>query len=210
MMMQRSTVVLGGAGILMMSVGACLGAAAYMIQKKRLEEKYDLIAKEEIAKARDFYKVLNKKDEFSNPQTMAETYVEVVETLEYVTEEISEEEISGRDLEEPYVITREEYFENPNGYEQNKLTYFENDDMLVDDEDTPILSQSVDSLVGEKNLSRFGIGSRSHNMVYIRNDELESDFEIIQNKGSYAKDVLGFVEHSEPRGRPRKFRRDNE
>lgn len=116
-------------------------------------------------------------------------------------------EMANRTPEKPYIIHHDEFFENEQDYPQVSLTYFEEDDILVDEKDSPI--PDVEGTVGQENL-RFGHGSKDNNIVYIRNERLELDFEVIRNKGNYAKEVLGFIEHSEKIGRPRKFRRDYE
>ncbi len=90
--------------------------------------------------------------------------------------------------------------------EQVSLTYFDGDDVLVDDRDQPV--PDPDDSIGEDHLGRFGVGSKDNNIVYVRNDRLELDFEILRSNGKYAQEVLGFIEHSEHRG-VRKFRHDD-
>jgi len=195
--MKREVVVRGGAGILMMSVGACLGVCAYYIQKKKLEAEFERRMKFEIAETKSYYSRLNKKEEFADPVKLAEEYEE--EVSQY---------ISPDDADYPQVVPQEEFIKNVAEYELITLTYFEQDDVLVGDEDHIITD--IDEIVGIENLSKFGELSKDNNIVYIRTDHLETYFEVIRDKGSYAKEVLGYVEHSEPRGRPRKFRRDYE
>lgn len=121
-----------------------------------------------------------------------------------------EEELKNRTDDEPYIISQDEYEENERDYQQLTLSYFEEDDVLVDEAEKPI--EEVDSVVGEGNLTRFGHGSNDNRIVYIRNDRLSMDFEIVKNQGSYAKDVLGF-QHADEVGRKaqlRKFRVSDE
>lgn len=108
-----------------------------------------------------------------------------------------------RTEERPYIITQEEYLQNEKDYEQTKLSYFEGDDVLVDEEDDPL--PDPDDTVGEDHLVRFGHGSKDNNTVYVRNDALEMEFEIVRSYGKYAQEVLGFIEHSDRQGL-RKFR----
>lgn len=115
-------------------------------------------------------------------------------------------EVELRTEESPYIITHDEYYEGEKEYEQVTLTYFDGDDVLVDERDQPV--PDPDDSVGDDHLARFGFGSNDNNIVYIRNDRLELDFEIIRSNGKYAKEVLGFIEHSERRG-VRKFRHDD-
>lgn len=118
-----------------------------------------------------------------------------------------EAELAARDPEKPYVISQEEFMEAAPGYEQTTVTYFKGDDVLSDDRDETI--DEIDDAVGEDNLKRFGHGSHDNNIVYIRNEKLELDFEVIHSTGKYSKEILGFIEHSDRRP-PRKFRSSDE
>jgi hypothetical protein len=89
----------------------------------------------------------------------------------------------------PYVLHRDEYFPNEKGYEQMSLTYFEGDDVLADDNDTPVDDQ--DAMVGLANLAKFGHGSGDPNIVYVRNDELQLEIEIIHSDGKFSEQVRG-------------------
>lgn len=116
-------------------------------------------------------------------------------------------EVLKRNPEEPYVITHDEFMENENGFEQPTLTYYNGDDILTDDQDIPI--PDIEALVGSENLSKFGYGSKDRNVVYVRNEQTESDYAITLSQGEFSKEVAGFSElrHSAPR---RRFRGDDE
>jgi hypothetical protein len=78
------------------------------------------------------------------------------------------------------------------------LTFFEEDGVLVDEREMPI--PDVDGVVGEGNMDKFGMFTNGDkNTVYIRNEKMCMDFEVLRNEGSYGRDVAGFVEHSEKR-----------
>lgn len=123
-------------------------------------------------------------------------------------------EVAGRTPGVPYVIHRDEFDEESQeteGYEQYTLTYFEGDDVLCRDDDTVITDQ--DATVGLGNLSKFGHGSGDPNIVYVRNEELKINLEIVHSDGKYAVDVAGFKEdelqHSSMRRRsPRRSEYD--
>lgn len=115
-------------------------------------------------------------------------------------------EAENRDPEIPYVIHHDEYMENSLDHTQMVLTWYEQDGALADDKDVPI--DEIESTVGFDNLERFGSGSRDRNVVYVRNERMEHDFEILRSEGSFAKDVLGFddsLQHSD-RVKVRKMR----
>lgn len=106
-----------------------------------------------------------------------------------------EEEVKTRTMEVPYVIHRDEHHEGPPGneeYEKYTLTYFEGDDVLCKEDDSVITDQ--DEVVGLGNLSRFGHGSGDPDIVYIRNDKLKVDLEVVHSDGKYAMQVQGFQE----------------
>lgn len=123
-------------------------------------------------------------------------------------------ELARRSGKEPYIISKEEYFEGEKEYEQIALTYYEGDDVLTDDSDSVI--SDTNTTVGDDNLAKFGHGSDDKNIVYVRNDKSQIDFEIARHTGTYTKDVLGFdatdeLEHSHKRSRrPQKFREHHE
>lgn len=96
--------------------------------------------------------------------------------------------------EKPYIIAFHEYDEQTKGYVQETLTYF-TDGALTDESDMVI--DTIDEVVGLANLQWFGRKSPNPNVVYIRNEKLEKDFEVVRSIGTYAADVLGFVEVDE-------------
>lgn len=102
----------------------------------------------------------------------------------------------------PYILEAEEFFENESEYSQSALTYFEGDDVLVDERDTPI--DNVKRAIGEDNL-KFGCGSKDVNVVYIRNDRLNAEYEVTRSFGKFSVEVMGFIEHSD-KSTLRKFR----
>ena len=118
------------------------------------------------------------------------------------------EEIKLRSPEKPYILTQDEYMNNESEYEQSALTYYVGDDVLVDERDEPI--NESDRIVGDDNLLRFGHGTKDNRIVYVRNDRMKMEWEIIQNMGKYTEQVLGFIEHSDRRPPIRRFRGDYE
>lgn len=141
------------------------------------------------------------------------------ETVEVKTvfEEPDPDEIGHIDFEEeserrrmlglPYIISEQVYLENEPGHEQIGLTYFERDDTLVDAGDRVI--PDMDGIVGDDNLTKFGYGSKNVNVVFIRNDAKETDYEVERSDGSYVEEALG-IRHDDGDGRIRKFRRGDD
>lgn len=89
----------------------------------------------------------------------------------------------------PVVISRAAFDQNNPGHSQSTITYFQADETLVD-ERSEILDD-IDELVGLDNLQRFGHKSGDPNVVLVRNDRFQMDFEILLSTGSYSEEVLG-------------------
>lgn len=120
----------------------------------------------------------------------------------------AEEEMAYRaTLEDgvPFIISEEEFSAGQEGYQQASLTYYWGDMTLADEQDGEI--PFVNPIVGEENMYHFGRGSGDERIVYIRNDRLERDFEVVKNDGKYAHIVLG-MEHSDGGSRGRRLEND--
>lgn len=146
-----------------------------------------------------------------------EEVVEVQQSIKrniFETEQATIQDITDRDFDEaeelekknagrPYIITQESFFENDSDYSQTTLTWFEEDQVLVDENDQAI--REVDRVIGLENL-RWGCGTRNEkNVVYISNDKLRAEYEVTRSFGSYTEEVLGFFQPRE-RNQPRRFR----
>lgn len=106
----------------------------------------------------------------------------------------------------PYVIHVDERGEAD--FDQVTFTYYEGDDVVCDGDDQIV--QPRDQIVGDQNLDKFGHGSGDPNVVYLRNDNLAVEIELIKDPGSYSEEVRG-IKHwdggVEPRPRrPREER----
>lgn len=99
-------------------------------------------------------------------------------------------EIQHRNMNQgtPYVITYEEFINDELGYSQSTITYFAGDNILVDEEDVPIYDPQ--QMVGEM---KFGHGSNDPNVVYIRNEKLKCEWEVLYDPGTYEEEILDIV-----------------
>lgn len=95
-------------------------------------------------------------------------------------------ELNNRSEDIPYVLHYNEFFNEEMGFGQSTLTYYEGDDILTDENDVPIYNHS--SVVGEL---LFGHGSNDPNVVYIRNEKLHAEYEVLREPGSYQVEILG-------------------
>lgn len=105
------------------------------------------------------------------------------------TEEISEKDKRNRTEEAPYILEKEEFFRNDSEYTQSTLTYYAGDGILTDSRDDII--DEVDVTVGQGNLDNFGYGSGDPKVLYVRNDALDLEFEILHHEGTYKQHVAG-------------------
>lgn len=216
----------GGLGIGLVG-GFIIGG---LVMNKKMSLKYEAIADEEISLMREHY---NNKLVALESREEKKTLGELSEKLEYATEgdgkvayhkvgtepektknvfadppivdvEVEEDVYKmERDPEVPYIIHKEEFDATPDGYDQYTLTYFEGDDVLSDERDKVIEDQ--DNTVGLENLNRFGQGSGDPNIVYVRNEKLKVDIEVVHSDGKFAQEVHGFedsdLQHSSMRRR---------
>lgn len=113
-----------------------------------------------------------------------------------------------RTPDKPYIIPIGDYmnpeddFEN---YDRITITYYDEDKVLTDDADKTI--PEIDKTVGLANLKKFGKDSDNPDIVYIRNEKLQTDFEIARVSGSYTQIVLGF--DSKPSKRTKRLKEDD-
>lgn len=98
----------------------------------------------------------------------------------------AEAELSTRTATAPYIIHKDEFLEDEMDFRQQTVTYYVQDDILADEEDTPIYG--FKQQMGEL---KFGHGSDDPNVVYIRNEALRSEWEVLKHAGSFAYEVLG-------------------
>lgn len=116
-----------------------------------------------------------------------------------------EEEMKKRSKDAPYVISEDEFMENSEDFTQLQMTYYGGDDILADEQERTI--DAVDELIGNENLARFGHGSKDKNLVYVRNEAKQTEYEIAYSPGKYSVEVLGLDEDESPR--IRKFRNED-
>lgn len=92
----------------------------------------------------------------------------------------------------PYIITYEQMFEGDpdETYRKITVTYYAGDKVLVDDHDVPI--QDVMATAGSDFAEQFGKDSRDPHIVYVRNEQLQVDFEIVHHEGSYVDEILNY------------------
>lgn len=91
-------------------------------------------------------------------------------------------------VEKPYVISPEEFGEFEE-YEKISLTYY-SDEVLADENDEEV--NDVDEIVGEESLTHFG--EYEDDSVFVRNDRLKCDYEILLDQRNYS-DIVKTMPH---------------
>jgi hypothetical protein len=100
-----------------------------------------------------------------------------------------QEELATRSEEHPYIIHQDEYQGNETGYKQEVLTWYAGDEVLTDEDETPM--DNADDVVDLNHMSRFGHGTDDFNVLFIRNDRLQKEYEICRMPGSYEEERQG-------------------
>lgn len=184
----------------MFVVGAAAGSAATWLYAKKY---YERIAQEEIDSVKAVFserkpdtvvKNNNVQEENQRKADIAKLKPDLVNYAAKLQEEgytnytkHSEKTIEEKDVpmpNKPYIISPEEFGESGN-YTQISLTYY-SDGVLADDEDEII--EDIDDTVGKDFADHFG--DYEDDSVFVRNDRLRCDYEILKDNRSY-HDVVG-------------------
>lgn len=86
----------------------------------------------------------------------------------------------------PYEITAGEFCNNRTYYDKVSVNYFGEDRVVADDRDE--IMENAYRVLGDLNLAFSA--PRAPSVVYIRNEDLEVDYEVSYVDGSYRKEVL--------------------
>lgn len=161
------------------------GSAGAYITFALVKEKYAQKAESEIESIREFYKSKQDSDETKKQETpVVEPSENEIDCLRYnqilgkydvsnAENDISEKQQIGE--ERPYIISPEEFGELE-GYNRVSLTYYA-DQILADDNDE--LVDDIDGTVGIDSLTHFG--EYEDDSVFVRNDALKCDYEILMD-----------------------------
>ena len=174
------------------TTGAAIGS---VVTWKLVKTKYERIAQEEIdsviAEFNRLKEGLGKKteetseEEKDEPDERDEEYEEYdsilrgSEYVQYAKDKLKFEK-EDKDVIEPYVIPPEEFDEN--GYETETLYYFA-DGVLADGCNEIV--NNIDELIGEDSLTHFG--EYEEDSVFVRNENLETDFEILKDRRRFSE-----------------------
>lgn len=163
-----------------------------------LKRKYELIAQEEIDSVKAAYatretgkslvegfcnglKVAEDRTQKDEGDVDFKKYASIIQKEGYTDYSRSVEEKKGEAfVEKPYVISPDEFGEFEE-YEKISLTYYA-DEVLADENDEEV--DDVDEIVGEESLNHFG--DYEDDSVFVRNDRLKCDYEILLDQRNYS------------------------
>ena len=162
--------------LLIFTAGAAIGSVATW---QFVKKKYEQIAQEEIDSVKETEEINNDVPVFDDEDI--EEAIDIIEDLGYTPR--GESKIS-----KPTVISPDEFGEIDE-YEQISLTYYI-DGSLADDNDE--LIEDVDGTIDFESLNHFG--EYEDDSVFVRNDRLKCDYEILLDQRNYS-DVVNIYPH---------------
>ena len=168
-------------------IGTAVGSIATW---KLLKTKYEQIAQEEIDSIKERYSKNheeNEEEEINIPdESKPINGIDEKPDLSIYTKKLKEqgylsdvEEGGTDDMEKPYVISPDEYGEMDD-YDLYSYVYYA-DKVLADENNEPI--EDVDQRIGLESLNHFG--EYGDDSVYVRNDKLKADYEILLDDEKY-------------------------
>lgn len=171
-----------------------------------LKRKYELVAQEEIDSVKAAYtaretgkslvegfcdglKVAENRTQKDEGDVDFKKYASIIQKEGYTDYSKTVEGKKGAAfVEKPYVISPEEFGEFEE-YEKISLTYYA-DEVLADENDEEV--DDVDEIVGKESLNHFG--EYEDDSVFVRNDRLKCDYEILLDQRNYS-DVVKTMPH---------------
>lgn len=174
------------------AAGAAIGSA---VTWKLVETKYKRIAQEEIDSVKAAFGTSKPDDvEDAEEETVADQvdiqeYMDTVRDIGYTNYSTITEDVPEKQPEtKPYVISPDEFAEMKD-YQTVSLAYYA-DGVLTYENDKIV--EDVDSIVGRDSLSHFG--EYEDDSVFVRNDDLKTDYEILLDPRKFT-DVVNKSPH---------------
>ena len=172
------------------TVGAALGSAVTWFL---LKEKYAKLAEEEIESVRELYSINQNEEPRDDDGTVEidhdsndeiEEVEELVQELGYINYSNTNKPVKEvGNVKRPYIIEPGE-FDTLDDYDVKTLTYYSND-VVTDDYNNVIDNSDLDDMIGLDALSHFDENAGDEDSVYVRNDVLRCDYEILRDYSDY-------------------------
>lgn len=115
-----------------------------------------------------------------------------------------------KEIQTPQIISEDFYFNDTEyvNYVKETLTYFEDDDTLIDEKEQVIYD--VENVIGTEALNSFGHMSNDKDTVFVINHRLGIKYEVIRDPGKYTEIVLGIPDEEPDYTKAKKFFKDLE
>lgn len=185
-------------------VGAAAGAAStYFILKERFEQQ----ANQEVEEAKAYYKelystgaVINTENAEELPEPIEEKvvkvdpmkrkeekeepdYNDIIDKLNYnkYSTDVPDSEGARRPAKKPYQISMDDY--NVDTTQVKKIISCFEEDGICMDNDTKEILENVAKDIGMDNIELIGMNGEDE--IYVRNEQLGIDYNIVSEPGSY-------------------------
>lgn len=83
----------------------------------------------------------------------------------------------------PYTISQDEFINGNKFYDKTTLNFY--DDGILEDEITEEIIEDIDAAIGRDSLTKFG--EYEEDVVFVRNDRLSTDYEVVRQYRDFAK-----------------------
>lgn len=108
----------------------------------------------------------------------------------------------------PYVIGYDAFSDEDVPHDKITLYYYVEDNTLCDENEEIIID--VDDIIGEDSLDSFDDIDDDENSIFVRNEKLHVDYEILRLNESYQQSVLGITDNLSKHDRRRKGNGEDE
>ena len=173
--------------VFIFSAGAAVGS---LVAWKMAQDKYKKIADEEIKDVKEYYRKTYSQERTNIPEVEEVESEDEGPTIDEYKEFLKNETnySGGMDISEkgesvmtnqPYVISPEDFSDSD--YDTTSLTLYA-DGVLTDELDDIV--EDVEKTVGYDSLNHFG--EYEEDSVFVRNDTLEIDYEILRDLRNYS------------------------
>lgn len=156
------------------------GAAGFALANGLMKQKYEQRVQDEVDSIRAKLgkgrpQPEQKKDEAKEEERR--TYSRLTAKLGY------SQQVEPEPKQAPYVIGPDAFGE-AEGYDEISLTLYA-DGTVTDDNDRAMSEDEIEETIGKDSLSHFG--EYEADSVFVRNDRLKADYEILKDLRSYAE-----------------------
>lgn len=164
--------------------------------QKEFEKAKEELREEEIEEVTELIKELEYDD-------IGEDLEKDFETTNY---------LSNRDKSKPYLISVDEFQEQhvvgDDAHDKYTFRYFS--DGVVADDDTDRVLDNHEEFMGTEFQDRFGFLSESKEVVYVRNENNQVDYEIVKDDQTYTEYMSGYNDEEEEKIRPKRKNRNED